>query len=387
MTALKSISIADASRQEWDVLIIGAGPAGTVAAHQAARAGLKTLLVEKKVFPRYKVCGGCLNQRAVNALQEAGLAAALDELDAVPLDQFELRYQGRALKIPLPGGMAVSRSALDLQLVRMAQQSGVNFLAETKALVCGEAISGFTRKIDLFQQGALCGVARARVVLAADGLGHPSLKHCGQFESKISQDSRIGAGVILPGDQISDYPAGTIHMAIHRHGYVGLARVESNQLNVASAIDREFIKHQQSPTAAVISIMEESGFSVPPVMRSMNLKGTIPLTRKTVRPASHRLLLVGDAAGYLEPFTGEGMSNAISEGVAAVRIASNGLQDWDESLEQQWLHTHQTLTEGRSHWCRYLSQLLRSPTAINVGLRLFRWFPNVARPIVASLNH
>ncbi|QDT26324.1 Putative oxidoreductase [Gimesia panareensis] len=387
MTPLKTISIAEASSRHWDVIVIGAGPAGAVAAYQLGRSGLQALLIERKIFPRYKVCGGCLNQRAVNTLTEVGLGGVLDDLKAVPLDQFQIRYQGRELQIPLPGGLAVSRSALDVELTRMALESGVSFLSETAALVCGDSHPGQTRMVELFQQGALCGTARASVILVADGLGHPSLQNCEEFESVVSQDSRIGVGVLLPGGQIQDYPAGTIHMAIHKHGYVGLARVEEGQLNIAAAMDRSFIKQQQSPTGAVVRILQESGFPIPPAIGEQNLKGTIPLTRKTVRPVAHRLILVGDAAGYLEPFTGEGMSNAISEGIAAASILPRGLHDWEQSLEQEWLQVHQTLTMQRLHWCRWLAQLLRSPTAIGVGLRLFRWFPGIARPIVASLNH
>jgi len=387
MTPLQTLSIADASNQSWDVIIIGAGPAGTVAARQLALSGYQVLLIERKLFPRYKVCGGCLNQRAVNALDEIGLRPLLSNLNAVPLDQFQMRYRGGKVQIPLPGGLAVSRSAFDTELTREAAGSGVRFLGETTALVCGEVKSSPSRKVELYQQGALCGTAEASVILVADGLGHPSLQQCQEFESVVSPDSRIGVGGLLPEDLTSEYPPGIIHMAIHKSGYVGLARVETGQLNIAAAIDRTLIKQYQSATKAVLQILNDSGFPVPPSFQKINLKGTVPLTRNTVRPAAHRILLIGDAAGYLEPFTGEGMANAISEGIAAAQIVPQGLSDWDSSLEEEWLQMHQTLTLGRWNWCRWLSQLLRSPTAIGVGLRLFRWFPGAARPIVASLNH
>lgn len=387
MTSLNTITIAEASSQRWDVIVIGAGPAGTVAARQLGLSGLRTLLIEKKVFPRYKVCGGCLNQRAVTALREIGLETLIEDLKAVTLDQFQMRYRGRELQIPLPGGLAVSRSLMDVRLVEDALESGVCYLTETTAQVCSATEPGATRVVELFQQGALCGTASASVILVADGLGHPSLQNCEEFKSVVSEHSRIGVGVLLPGEEIDAYPAGTIHMAIHKHGYVGLARVEDQHLNIAAAIDRGFIKQQQTPTAAVVHILEEAGFPIPTALAEQNLKGTIALTRQTVRPVSHRVLLIGDSAGYLEPFTGEGMSNAISEGIAAARIVPRGIQNWDAALEQEWLHLHQTLTAGRLHWCRWLAQLLRSPMAIGVGLRLFRWFPGVARPIVASLNH
>ncbi len=62
----------DLPQQEWDVVVIGAGVAGSVAARQCAQRGLKTLLVDGRAFPRPKVCGGCLNSRAVHVLEQIG---------------------------------------------------------------------------------------------------------------------------------------------------------------------------------------------------------------------------------------------------------------------------------------------------------------------------
>ncbi|MDF1747221.1 MAG: FAD-dependent monooxygenase, partial [Gimesia sp.] len=64
------ISISDACSRDWDVIVIGAGPAGSVAAHQLSLRKLRVLQIERKAFPRYKVCGCCLNQRAISLLQE-----------------------------------------------------------------------------------------------------------------------------------------------------------------------------------------------------------------------------------------------------------------------------------------------------------------------------
>tara|TARA_R110002111_G_scaffold144910_2_gene211268 strand:- start:122966 stop:124141 length:1176 start_codon:yes stop_codon:yes gene_type:complete len=387
MTQSRTISMADACSSDWDVIVIGAGPAGTVAARQLALQNLRTLLIERKAFPRYKVCGCCLNQRAVSALQQIGLGDIFEEFDAVPLKSFQVRYHGRELNIPLPGGLAISRSVFDERLVQAAVDAGAYFLPETTAMLKDSGVQEQTRLVELTHPEQSSGVATTKIVLVADGLGHPSLQHCHDFQSVVSHHSRMGVGAIQAADDFSNYPAGIIHMAIHRFGYVGLVRVEDGSLNIAAAVDRDFIKKSVSPTESVKEILKESGFPALSEIAEGTFKGTVPFTRKTLRPVGNRVFVLGDAAGYLEPFTGEGMANAISEAVAVARMVPQGLLKWDPALEQAWLRKHHEITEGRLFWCRWLAQLLRSPAAVGLGLRLFHLFPAAARPIVARLNH
>ncbi|WP_339733501.1 NAD(P)/FAD-dependent oxidoreductase [uncultured Gimesia sp.] len=387
MTLSSSISMADACSRDWDVVVIGAGPAGTVAARQLALQKLHVLLIERKAFPRYKVCGCCLNQRALSSLQAIGLGAICEDLGAVPLNSFQMRFNGREATVPLPGGLAISRSVFDERLVQAAIDEGVCFLPETTAILKNSAEQDQTRQLELTQQGQPSGAVSAKMVLAADGLGHPSLQQCDDFESTVSQNSRLGVGALLASDDFSEYPTGVIHMAIHKSGYVGLVRVEDGRVNLAAAIDRDFIKQSGSPTAAVLAILQASGFPAFSEISEGSFKGTIPFTRKTLRPVGNRVFVLGDAAGYLEPFTGEGMANAIADAVAVAQIAPRGLVTWDHALEQEWLKKHHKITDGRLYWCRWLALLLRLPVAVGIGLRLFHLFPAVARPIVARLNH
>ncbi|WP_417388178.1 NAD(P)/FAD-dependent oxidoreductase [Gimesia sp.] len=387
MTLASSLNREAACGQNWDAIVIGAGPAGAVAARQLAQQKLRTLLIERKTFPRYKVCGCCLNQRAIDALQQIGLGQLLDSTGAVPLNQFRMQYQGRETSVTLPGGLAITREVFDTRLVQSAIEAGADFLQDTTATLLNDAEETGLRSVVLSAQGQTVGTASAKVILAADGLGHPSLQNCPGFDMQVAADSRIGVGAAFAANEDSSYPAGLIHMAIHRSGYVGLVRVEGENLNLAAAIDRDFIKQCAGPADAVLQILRESGSPVLPEMTESSFKGTLPVTRKTLRPVGKRLFVLGDAAGYLEPFTGEGMANAITEGVAVAQLVPEGLRHWDSAVEQKWLSTHYALTDGRLFWCRWLTRLLRSPIAVGWGLRLFHLFPGMARPIVARLNH
>src|SRR5690349_12609429 len=108
-----TLALEDAPRRTWDVLVVGAGPAGSEAALGLARRGLSVLLVDQAAFPRWKVCGCCLNGRALALLARAGLGELPARLGAVPLTHIDLRSTGRAAQLRLSGGAALSRTALD----------------------------------------------------------------------------------------------------------------------------------------------------------------------------------------------------------------------------------------------------------------------------------
>ncbi len=221
---------------EWDCVVVGAGPAGAMAARRAARWGLKTLIVEKKPFPRPKVCGACVNRRAISVLESVGLDHIPHELGGKSITQFQVRSAGREVTLPLPGGIAISRSSLDAALVESAIAEGAVFLAATSARVLPTPPGNHFREVSLSPQRTLSGAdatrnIRARVVIAADGLGHPCLQQLSEFTDTVAKNSRIGIGAVAPStsDGIS---TGTIGMAVGKHGYAGMVRVEDGRLNI-----------------------------------------------------------------------------------------------------------------------------------------------------------
>jgi flavin-dependent dehydrogenase len=310
------------SAPEWDVIVIGAGPAGALAAHQLARCQLRVLLVDKRTFPRWKICGSCLNGVALRALETAGLGHLLDGLGAVPLQRIRLGLQGRELELALPAGRSLSRGRLDLALSEAAVAAGAVLRAPCEATVAGSHPAG--REV-LLRSGADVQITSARVVLVASGLGSPALGPELPIEIRISPQARIGAGCELDAG-VKGYGRGTIHMAIGRHGYVGLVRNEAGALNLAAAFDRPHLIAAGGPAASAAEVLAEAGFDPLPEAAAASWRATPALTRRSNPPAADRVLLLGDAAGYVEPFTGEGMGWALVGALAVVPLVLQGQQ-------------------------------------------------------------
>src|SRR5262245_35586011 len=117
--------------EEWDAVVVGAGPAGSVTARELARGGARVLLVDKATFPRPKVCGCCLNRATLAALDAVGLGHVPSRCGAVPLDRVKLAAGRLSAEVRLPGGVAVSREAFDAALVEEAVKVGVTFHPNT----------------------------------------------------------------------------------------------------------------------------------------------------------------------------------------------------------------------------------------------------------------
>src|SRR5262249_42416662 len=158
---------AEAAACPWDDVVVGAGPAGAIATHELARWGLRVLLIDKAVFPRWKVCGCCLNGRALALLKAAGMDGLVNRLGAVPLRRMWLAARGRQACLSLPESVALSREVFDAALVTAAVSAGAAFLPATLGTL--GPVTAQKRRVFLRQGGRRVEIA-ARLVLAADGL-------------------------------------------------------------------------------------------------------------------------------------------------------------------------------------------------------------------------
>ncbi len=371
---------------DWDAIVIGAGPAGSVAARQLALSGRRVLLLDKKRFPRRKVCGACLNHSAVMLLEQIGLADILPKNRDSELTGFDLRSGSRRLSLPLPSGRAISRTVLDQKLVDAAIRAGVTFQDGVNATVGPCDVVG-TRTVSVNDSSATSTLT-AKVVLAADGLGHPSLCDISEIQDQSARSSRIGAGCEVT-EFPTEYVPGVIHMAVGRGGYVGLVRVESGALNIAAAFDARLVRDSNGPAGAATNVLHHAGFPAIPAMAEAEWLGTPALTRSTMPVAAERLFVLGDASGYVEPFTGEGIGWALASAVAVAPLASTACDPpaaEQPSLANAWSREHSRLVRRRQRTCRILAALLKSPTCVRLAMFLLPKMPRLLQPIIRGVS-
>ncbi len=379
MNLHSTLTAAVARAQHWDIAVIGAGPAGALAALLLARAGRRVLLVERKTFPRAKVCGGCLSAAGVQLLDRLSLAAPLREQGALPLRQLQIRAGNACAELSLPGGMSVSRATLDAFLVAQAVSAGATFLPATTARISLKQ----RYEVALHQDGELSDAnvspLRASVVLVADGLGHPSLRDCDRFPERVQRRSRIGAACVLPQWHAA-IPAATVSMNVNRHGYVGLVHIEQRQTCIAAALDADFVRDHHSLPTACAAILRSTGIEVGAALAEQTWLGAPQLTRTTLRHADQNVFLLGDASGYVEPFTGEGMTWAMMAATEVLPFVEGALAGRDTT--RAWTQHVQQRAAERQHWCRTIAYGLRSPWLTHRAVQMLQVAPRLAQPVV-----
>lgn len=349
----------DAAATRWDVIVIGAGVAGGTAACVAADAGLRVLLIEKSPFPRPKVCGGCLSARGVRALERVGLGVTLS--GSPSLESLSLRWGPRRADARFAAHRVVARPAFDLALLHASAARGVTILQPMAAKVIGEGV---------VQLGAE-GVAAASAVLVCDGLGGTSAAGVKGLEWTIAPRSRMGLGATLEATDAA-IETGRLVMRCGAAGYLGVVRLGDGHIDVAAAIDPRAVREGRGAGATMAELFADADLPGDSLRRA-RWRGTPLLTRRRCRVATSRTLVVGDAAGYVEPFTGEGMTWAIEGAIEAASIAARVVRGGGDAAA--WAEVHERLLGSRRRACRIVASVLRSQRATRGLVSLAARFP------------
>lgn len=367
--------------RNWDVVVVGAGVAGAAAALRSARAGLRVLLVEKSRWPRDKACGGCLNAAALREFERLGVRRVA-ESSGIPYAAMRLAARGREAAFPLPRGLAVARRRLDAALAECAAAAGARFVTETRASL--GSTDTVAREV-LLRRGACEITVRAVLVLDCGGLAGRLSRQATAGDLEVAPDAYIGVGTSVQAAP-PFYRSGTIHMACGRRGYVGLVDAGGERCNVGAALDPSWAKRTGGPAAAISAILAEAGFPRFDALREARWHGTPRLTCRRRRLGSERVFILGDAAGYVEPFTGEGMAWALADAAAVAPLVEAAIVDWRDDLVTEWSAERKAANRARRRVCRDVSRFLRHPGWLAAGLPLVAAAPMTVAPLTARLN-
>jgi flavin-dependent dehydrogenase len=408
-----TLAPAEAAATPWHVVIVGGGPAGSAAAIRLARRGLRVLLVDRDTMPRWKVCGCCLSATALGELRMLGFEDATRQpLLAIRLKTVRVVAARHATRLPLPDGAALSREALDRALVRRAIDAGCDWLPHTnvtaidersspgKVLIAtGSSARAATEQAELAAEYCILATGLADHVRirspATDGARHSELVRA---EREVARDSRIGLGAMLAADA-SDLPSSELLMAVSRSGYCGLVRLADGGIDLAAAVDRAALAGPTGPGGAVWSILNEAEGDIgrlrmsEQAIRTAEFRATPPLTHASalVAGATGRMLRAGDAAAYVEPFTGEGIGWALTSGrIVADAVLARSPQGSATLCSPIEVATRYRV-DHRQHFqplhdrCRRVSIALRRPAVVAAAMHAARIAPWAARRLMPAL--
>ena len=304
-----------------DVVVVGGGPAGSALAARLAGDGFDVLLLDRAEFPRRKPCGECVNPAGVDALERLGVLSTV--LAARPAELRGWRIGGSdGFHGGFPSnahGIALPRAKLDAILLDHARDAGVEVrtgIHVTDLLRHGDAVAGV---VGTGPDGERLRI-RARLVVGADGLRSVVLRRLGLLKRgprlrKVALTAHVrGLGSLH----------GTGELRVRGRECVGLADVGGELANATVVVpsgDAGGI--HGDPHAYFDAALRRHGLTVE---RVDDVLATGPFDWPVRRAVADGALLVGDAAGYYDPFTGQGIYRALRGAEMAAEVVGDALR-------------------------------------------------------------
>ena len=252
---------------------------------------------------------------------------------------------------------------LDTHLVATAIAAGVEFLDRTSAHVL--AHDDDRRRVRIERDG-VGRTLDARWVLACDGINGSSLAAEPWAGWTVKPQSRIGAAITIDDHELpGGFPVGEIRMRIGSGGYVGQVRIDPRTVHMAAAFDPEACRAAGSPGKLIAKILDR------PHMAEQRWTGIGRLTRHRKQIAATGVLAIGDACGYVEPFTGQGIAWAISGAIEATTL----LLSEESSASERWNHRYAATVARSQRACHAVRYSLQHPTIGKVAIAALSLWP------------
>lgn len=308
----------------YDVAIVGAGPAGSSAAIRLAIAGKRVVLIEKEIFPRHKLCGEFISPECLTHFDELGVKDAMRVAGGVEIAKtvFYAR-SGRGVEVPSAWfgaahkyAIGLSRAEMDMRLLTRAREVGVEVLEQTSVvdvlLMDGIVVGVKTRERDIRAHVTIDATGRARFLARRthNGGGIRKAEYVA-FKTHVT-----GCGVADDACEIFSYT----------RGYGGSSRVENGLYNVCFIAAAEDVKQLGSDPRLVLRELVCTNKRAAEVFENLSFVGewhAVPIERYGRWPLASRLglLTIGDAAAFIDPFTGSGMLLALQ----SAKIAADSI--------------------------------------------------------------
>jgi geranylgeranyl reductase family protein len=331
------------SLRSYDVVVVGAGPAGSSSAFVLARQGVRVALVEKAPMPRYKTCGGGIVSRALRLLP-------FDVSDAI-------ERQCHVAELNLADAGMYFSVARDYPLVSMTMRDNFDYLLYRAAATAGADVVDGCRVLDVVRHNGTVEVVTdkypliCRFVIGADG-GRSIVARKAGWKNRTKVIPLVEWEVPVNEDLLETFsrsarfefgpvPAGYAWIFPKKHHLsVGLGSYDPGRLSLRSTL-QQFLS--QSGIKANGGA-EHHGYFIPVGLR----KGGF---------AKGRVLLAGDAAGFIDPVTGEGITHAVMSGQSAARAVVKGDFRPEDVKESYYSELRKSILP-ELRWARFLAAIL-----------------------------
>lgn len=341
-----------ANNESVQVVVVGAGPAGSTTAAALAARGVDVLLLDREVFPREKICGDGLTPRSVSVLQEMGLLSKVEAAGALRITGVRIHAPGgESVEADFAGsrglpsyGLTIPRIALDAVLLEHAEAAGARFLGNfsVRALIrdeCKAAHGGRSRVIGV--EGALNGepsAIRAQLVCLATGAAVPLVKQAGLLrgDPQVVRATRAYFENVAALDHRFQFYFDRWLLP----GYGWIFPLAGGRANVGTGyFPRGQFRRRSLPSRRLYDRFLDQNDSVKQQMAGATAIGpakSYPLrtdfgTRQT---QTDGLLLVGEAAGLVNPINGEGVDFALESALIAAEVAFEALMAGESGGQQ-----------------------------------------------------
>lgn len=352
---------------EFDVVVVGAGPAGSAAALAARRAGARVLLLDRANFPRDKACGDGIAAHALDVLAELGVTGAVDGYAPLP-----------ALRLVGPGGAAVSRALprpaytvpreiFDARLVAAAVAAGAELRRHT------------VRRLEIRDDRVvLDGVLSGRAVVGADGAGSVVRRALGH---PVNPDRHLALAIRGYAPALPGPPEQLILTSAPRWpAYAWSFPIGDGRANVGYG---EVLRGERLTRAQLLDRLAALLPGIDPATVAGLRAHHLPLSTHRPAPGRGRVVLAGDALSLINPFTGEGIFYALRSGALAGAAAAGAPEQaarrYAEALRRRlgthlrhssvaaWLARHRRVVDGAVRAAQRDDRVYRTVVELGLG--------------------
>lgn len=383
---------------DYDVIIAGAGPAGSSAAIHLATNGLRVLLVEQKKFPRAKLCGEFISPECQDHFGKLGVSRAILCSEPASINE-TVFYSNRGHHVGVPSSwfgermaLGLSRAVMDDVLMRRAAAVGVEVIENGNVIgprIKTNQVSGISVRVGTLEKEfhaplTIDATGRARILARKTNHTHQAKPKLIAFKAHF-QNTRVAPGAC--------------EIYFYRGGYGGLSSIEDGTSNLCFIAAAEQVKGCNSDPERVMRevVMQNPRASytlTPATTASEWLSASWDhFGRQSPAPAKG-LIAIGDAAAFIDPFTGSGMLMALESGeLAAQVIVRHRNKLGAAGLAADYLESYRKKFDSRLKICSLLRRAAFHPRLTELGVALFgaseRFRSRVARATrsAAGVNH